>query len=74
VTHASGKPSGEDVLENLDLLQMVMDGTRWDKKKAQQWFNTPNPLLGGVTPNFLELMRGKTKLAKFIKNQLSENK
>ena len=57
-----------------DLLQMVMDGMRWDKKKAQLWFNTPNPLLGGAIPNGYELMCGKERLEKFIKQQLSENK
>jgi len=57
-----------------DLLQVVMDGMGWDKKKAQLWFNVPNPLLGNVTPNAYELFRGKEKLEKFIKNQLSENR
>jgi len=57
-----------------DLLQLVMDGMGWDKKKAQLWFNTPNPLLGGATPNGYELTKGKDRLLKFIKNQLSENK
>lgn len=56
------------------LIKLVMDGMKWDKKKAQRWFNTPNPLLGGATPNGFELMRGKLKLEKFIRNQLSENK
>lgn len=58
----------------IDLLQMVMDGMGWDKKKAQLWFNTPNPLLGDATPNGYERMRGSKKLGEFILNQLSENK
>jgi len=57
-----------------DLLQLVMDGMGWDKETAQEWFNVPNPLLGGATPNGYEIMRGKDKLLKFIRNQLSENK
>lgn len=56
-----------------DLLQLVMDGMKWDKKKAQKWFNVPNPLLGEATPNGFELMRGKAKLEKFIRQQLDEN-
>jgi hypothetical protein len=60
--------------ENADLLELVMEGMKWDKKKAQLWFNIPNPLLGEVTPNAYEMMRGKEKLLKFIKNRLSENK
>lgn len=57
-----------------DLLQLVMDGMGWDKEKAQLWFNTPNPLLGGTTPNAYETFRGKGKLEKFIRVQLSENR
>ncbi len=56
-----------------DLLQLVMDGMGWDKKKAQLWFNTQNPLLGGATPNGFELMRGKEKLEGWIRGQLEEN-
>lgn len=56
-----------------DLLQLIMDGMNWDKKKAQLWFNTPNPLLGGAKPNAFELLRGSKKLQKFIEIQLSEN-
>lgn len=60
-------------MSDTDLLQLVMDGMGWEKKKAQIWFNTQNPLLGGATPNGYELMRGSEKLEKFIRNQLSEN-
>lgn len=64
----------EDTWEDVDLLQMVMDGMRWEKSKAQMWFNVPNPLLGGATPNGFELLRGKGKLVKFIQQHLEENK
>lgn len=57
-----------------DLLQLVMDGMKWDKKKAQLWFNTHNPLLGGATPNGYELLKGKGRLEKWILNQLGEDK
>lgn len=57
-----------------DLLKLVMDGMKWDKKKAQLWFNVSNPLLGGPTPNAYQLFRGKRKLEKFIRNLLDENK
>lgn len=51
-----------------------MDGMGWDKNKSQLWFNVPNPLLGGATPNAFEAFRGKAKLEKFIRTQLSENR
>lgn len=60
-------------MSDTDLLQLVMDGMGWEKKNAQKWFNVPNPLLGGATPNGFELMRGKEKLEKFIRHQLEEN-
>lgn len=60
-------------MSDTDLLQLVMDGMGWEKKKIQKWFNTPNPLLGMATPNRFELMRGKMKLEKFIRGQLQEN-
>lgn len=56
-----------------DLLQLVMDGMNWEKKKAQLWFNTPNPLLGQATPNGYELLKGTERLEKWIRQQLSEN-
>lgn len=56
-----------------DLLQLIMDGMNWDKKKAQLWFNTPNPHLGGATPNGYELLKGKDRLEQWIRLQLSEN-
>jgi hypothetical protein len=61
-------------MNRTDLLQLVMDVMKWDKQKAQLWFNTRNPLLGGVTPNSFEMFSGKNKLEKFIRSQLSENK
>lgn len=61
-------------MSDTDLLQLVIDGMGWDKKKARKWFNVPNPLLGGATPNGFEMMRGKMKLEKFIRDQLSLNR
>lgn len=60
-------------MSDTDLLQLVIAGMGWDKKKAQLWFNVPNPLLGGSTPNGYEIMKGKMKLEKFIRQQLGEN-
>lgn len=52
-----------------DLLQMVMDLTGWDKKKAQEWFNTSNPFMMDMTPNGYELSEGKEELINMIHYQ-----
>lgn len=57
-----------------DLLHLVMDGMGWSEPKARHWFMTPNPLLGGISPEAFEWLRGKRKLRKFIVGRLSENK
>lgn len=60
-------------MSDTDLLKLVMKGMGWEKKKAQKWFNVPNSLLGGATPNGFEMMRGKEKLEQFIRDLLGEN-
>lgn len=57
-----------------DLLKLVMDGMGWDKKKAQLWFNTPNLMFGGATPNGYELLKGTERLEEIIRNAIDENK
>lgn len=61
-------------MSDTDLLQLVMDGMGWDKRKAQVWFNTKNPLLGGMTPNGYELLKGKDRLEKWIREKIEENR
>ena len=41
--------------------------------KVQIWINTPNPLLGNVSPRWFLLIGREEKLLKFIKNKISEN-
>lgn len=56
-----------------DLLQLVMDGMNWPKSKAQEWFNTPNHLLGDATPNGYCIFVGHERLERFIRKQIKEN-
>jgi len=44
-----------------------------NKNKAALWFNTPNPLLGGVSPVDTISLGKVDKLLKFIRNCLAEN-
>jgi len=55
-----------------NLLRLVMDGMGWNKKKAQAWFDTPNPFFGGATPNGYELMQGSERLEKWIREQIAQ--
>lgn len=42
-------------------------------RKTEKWFRTPNPLLGGISPNEMIINGRARKLKKFILNQLEEN-
>lgn len=50
-----------------DILQLVMDGMGCDKETAQQWFNTPNRMINGETPNGYELSHSREALENFIR-------
>jgi len=43
-------------------------------KKASLWFETENPLLGGVSPSYMIDVGREAKLYKIITQQLEENK
>lgn len=63
----------ECLIEWATAINLVADFFK-DIDKTILWFNTPNPLLGEVTPrNMIRVGRSK-KLIKFIRNALSENK
>jgi hypothetical protein len=46
---------------------------KWDDAKADLWFNTENPLLGGCTPDHLIQIGRAHKLEQFIKAAEEEN-
>ena len=63
----------ERLIEWATAINLVADFFK-DNEKTILWFNTPNPLLGEVTPrNMIRIGRSK-KLIIFIRNALSENK
>ena len=47
----------------------------WEEahRKAALWFETPNPLLGDITPNRMAEIN-REKLKKWILNQLRDNR
>ena len=63
----------EQLIEWATAINLAADFFK-DNEKTILWFNTPNPLLGEVTPrNMIRIGRSK-KLITFIRNALSENK
>lgn len=57
----------------IEARRLVDDFFGGDLSKTKLWFETPNPLLGGITPLWL-INNGRThRLLEFIKTQLSEN-
>jgi hypothetical protein len=44
-----------------------------DVTKTTLWFSTPNPQLGGVTPNAMILIRRTQMLLRVIRDLLAEN-
>lgn len=62
--------SGNLRAESRDLVLRFFNG---DEEKTNLWFETENPLLGGITPNIFEVIRGSDKLLKFIKELLEQN-
>jgi hypothetical protein len=44
-----------------------------DAAKTELWFATPNPLLGGVSPNDMIALRRTQMLLRVIREQLVEN-
>lgn len=44
-----------------------------DPEKAELWMNTPNPLLGDISPDLMIKIGREDKLMKFIENAINEN-
>jgi hypothetical protein len=66
--------TAQDDNTGLGLYSLVSEHMKWDDEKTAHWFDLPNPLLGGVSPNWM-LDRGRhDKLGKFIRACLDENK
>lgn len=53
--------------------ELVLDFFGGDKQKTEQWFASPNPLLGGISPYEMNQLGRSEKLCQFVKSQLIEN-
>ena len=64
----------ERIGEWATLLNLVAGHFKGNEIKAIQWFTTPNPLLGDISPRDMIKLGRYKKLFKFVYNALSENK
>lgn len=48
----------------------VLEFFKGDEEKAHLWFSTPNPQLGGVSPDAMIFLDRDEKLYQFIDNEL----
>jgi uncharacterized protein (DUF2384 family) len=60
-----------DLIELLETIVKFFDG---NEEKATLWFNTRNPMLGGVSPKEMVDSDRTDKLLKWVKQQIEEGK
>lgn len=63
----------ERICEWATLLNLVAGHFKGDLLKTDQWFTTPNPLLGDMRPRDMIRVGRYKKLFKFVLNALAEN-
>ncbi len=54
-------------------IHMTMNRPYWTFDKTLLWFSTENPLLGGLTPEYMIFTGRHKKLEKFIDNCIEGN-
>jgi hypothetical protein len=55
-----------------ELYKLVQNHMDWNDNKTNLWFNTPNPLLGQITPKVFFEMKPE-KCSRFILALIEEN-
>ena len=57
-----------------EIVSLIQEHMKWSLDEALLWMDTPNPLLGNVSPmEMIEVGRGY-KVMKFVKTAIDENK
>lgn len=56
-----------------EIITLLMSGMGWDLDRALLWYETPNPLLGGVSAKSMTKLGRGHKVLKFIRASLDEN-
>lgn len=57
-----------------EILNLVADFFDGDPAKTELWMRTDNPLLGGISPEFMVRIGRSGKLLKIVRQCLDENK
>jgi len=60
--------------DTVELLVLVMEFFEGNETKARLWFETKNPLLGGISPNDMIKAGRYDKLLRWAKDQINEGK
>ena len=61
-------------MDNREVVINLVSDFFGSDKKAELWMNSENPLLGGVTPEFMIKVGKSDRLLKFVKTCLDENR
>ncbi len=61
------------LMEIGNIINLVIEQFDGDKRKAELWFNTKNPMLGNISPTDMIRFGRYEKLQKFISNVRSGN-
>lgn len=54
--------------------RLVVEFFEGNEEKAELWFKTQNPLLGGISPEKMIVLGRRDRLLRFVRDQLAENK
>jgi hypothetical protein len=56
-----------------EIRRLVLEFFAGNVEKADLWFKTPNPLLGGFVPERMIWLGRETRLLRFVRDQLDQN-
>lgn len=57
-----------------ELNALVLEFFDGNKEKTKLWFKTPNPLLGGISPDRMIRAGRGDRLLRWVRQQIAENK
>lgn len=57
-----------------EVIKLVVEFFDGNTDKAQIWMKAYNPMLGGVTPEFMIRIGRSSRLLKWVRHAISENK
>ena len=70
---ASGRESGGGMTARQEVQALVSEFFKRDRDKIKDWWSTPNPMLGELTPSYFAQAKGFDRLLKLVKDMLEGN-